>query len=69
MFDTFVRELSDGEELILVLEGGTPGGPLGFHGDVRYFRTLTDPEPDGEFDVDVGNLDYWRATAGVTFRS
>jgi hypothetical protein len=67
MFDTFVRELSDGEEL--VLEGGTPGGPLGFHGDVRYCCTLTDPEPDGEFDLDVGNLDYWRATAGVTFRS
>ena len=43
-------------------------GGLGFRADIRYFRTLTDPEPDGEFDVDLGNLDYWRATAGVTLR-
>jgi hypothetical protein len=43
-------------------------GPLGFRGDIRYFRALKDPQPDGEFDVDLGNLDYWRATAGVTLK-
>lgn len=43
-------------------------GPLGFRADIRYFRALTDPEPDGEFDVDLGSLDYWRATAGITLR-
>ncbi len=43
-------------------------GPIGFRADIRYFRTLTDPEPDGEFDVDFGSLDYWRGTAGVTFK-
>ena len=43
-------------------------GPLGFRADIRYFRTLTDPQPDGEFDVDLGNLDYWRATAGITLK-
>lgn len=44
------------------------GGPIGFRGDIRYFRRLTDPEADGEFDVDFGSLHYWRATAGVTFK-
>jgi hypothetical protein len=46
----------------------TGSGTLGFRGDVRYFRNLTDPQPDGEFDVDLGNLDYWRATAGITLK-
>jgi len=23
---------------------------------------------DGDFDIGVGNFDYWRGTAGVTFR-
>jgi len=41
---------------------------VGFRGDVRYYRTLEDPDEDNEFDVGVGNFDFWRATAGVTFR-
>jgi hypothetical protein len=43
-------------------------GSVGFRGDIRYFRRLTDPEPDGEFDVDFGALRYWRASAGVALR-
>lgn len=43
-------------------------GPVGLRGDIRYFRTLTDPEPDGEFDLGFGKLDYWRGTAGITFK-
>jgi hypothetical protein len=43
-------------------------GPFGVRGDIRYFRRLTDPEPDGEFDVAFGSLSYWRATAGITFK-
>jgi hypothetical protein len=43
-------------------------GSVGFRGDIRYFRRLTDPEPDGEFDVEFGALRYWRASAGVTLR-
>jgi hypothetical protein len=27
-----------------------------------------DPEEDNEFDLGVGNFDYWRAGAGLTFR-
>ena len=43
-------------------------GKIGLNGDIRYIRRLTDPEPDGEFDLDLGSLKYWRATAGVTFK-
>lgn len=41
---------------------------VGFRGDIRYYRALTDPEPDNEFDVALGDFDYWRGTVGVTFR-
>ncbi len=50
---------------IVVLPGG---GHVGFQGDIRYFRNLTDPEPDAEFDVDFGSLDFWRGEVGLTFR-
>jgi opacity protein-like surface antigen len=41
---------------------------VGFRGDLRYYRSLEDPDEDNEFDIGVGNFDFWRATAGVTFR-
>ena len=41
---------------------------VGFRGDVRYFRALSDPEEDNEFDIGIGDFDFWRATGGVTFR-
>jgi hypothetical protein len=41
---------------------------VGFRGDVRYFRALSDPQEDNEFDVSFGDFDFWRATGGVTFR-
>jgi opacity protein-like surface antigen len=41
---------------------------VGFRGDVRYFRSLEDPEADDDFDVEVGNFDFWRATGGITFK-
>jgi opacity protein-like surface antigen len=51
------------------------GGVLGFfsdhvgiRGDVRYLRSFIDPDEDNEFDIDVGNFDYWRGVGGVTFR-
>jgi len=37
---------------------------VGFRGDIRYIRAFQDLEAD----FDVGDLDYWRATAGLTFR-
>jgi opacity protein-like surface antigen len=39
---------------------------IGLRGDVRYFRSLN--RGDDELDFDLGELDFWRATVGVTFR-
>jgi opacity protein-like surface antigen len=47
---------------------GMASDRVGFRGDVRYFRSLEDPEADDDFDVAVGNFDFWRATGGITFR-
>jgi opacity protein-like surface antigen len=41
---------------------------VGLRGDVRYFRSLEDNEPDNEFDLGLSDFDFWRATVGVTFR-
>ena len=41
---------------------------IGLQGDVRYFRSLQDNEPDDEFDVALGSFSFWRGTVGVTFR-
>ena len=41
---------------------------VGFRGDIRYYRSFEDPDEDNEFDIGVGNFDFWRATGGVTFR-
>lgn len=47
---------------------GMLGERVGLRGDVRYFRSLEDPSDDDDFDVSIGNFDFWRATAGVTFK-
>jgi opacity protein-like surface antigen len=73
------REVSSSDALFNVnnnefgfnLGGGVMGfmtDHVGFRGDLRYTRSFEDPEEDNEFDVGVGNFDYWRGTAGVTFR-
>ena len=41
---------------------------LGLQGDVRYFRSLQDNEPDDEFDVALGSFNFWRGTVGLVFR-
>jgi hypothetical protein len=41
---------------------------IGLRGDVRYFRSLQDNEPDDEFDVALGDFNFWRGTVGVIFR-
>jgi len=41
---------------------------IGIRGDIRYFRSLQDNEPDDEFDLAVSDFDFWRASVGVTFR-
>ncbi len=41
---------------------------VGIRGDLRYFRSLRDPEEDNEFDIATGGFDFWRGTGGITFR-
>jgi opacity protein-like surface antigen len=41
---------------------------IGIRGDIRYFRSLQDNEPDDEFDLALSDFDFWRGTVGVTFR-
>ncbi|MBI3046742.1 MAG: hypothetical protein HYY76_00370 [Acidobacteria bacterium] len=59
------------DEFGINIGGGAMGfmtDHVGFRGDLRYYRALTDPEEDNEFDIDFGDFDFWRATAGLTFR-
>ena len=73
---TRVKDLSgffeiDSNEFGLNVGGGVillSSGAVGFQGDIRYFRNLTDPEPDAEFDVNLGQLNFWRAEAGRVFK-
>ena len=61
----------DNNDFGVNLGGGAMGfasDHIGFRGDIRYYRALSDPEEDNEFDVDFGSFDFWRATGGVTFR-
>jgi opacity protein-like surface antigen len=37
-------------------------------GDLRYFRSLQDAEPDNDLDLSLGSFDFWRGTVGLTFR-
>jgi hypothetical protein len=41
---------------------------FGVQGDVRYFRSLQDNQPDDEFDVALGSFSFWRGTVGLVFR-
>ena len=41
---------------------------IGLQGDVRYFRSIGDNEPDDEFDVALGSFSFWRGTVGLVFR-
>ena len=41
---------------------------VGIRGDIRYFRSLQDNEPDDELDVALGDFRFWRGSVGITFR-
>ena len=50
-----------------------PSPSFGIRADVRYFRTvgdltLEDIDELVGFDLPLPDFDFWRATAGVTFR-
>jgi hypothetical protein len=41
---------------------------FGLQGDVRYFRSLQDNEPDDELDLALGSFNFWRGTVGFMIR-
>jgi opacity protein-like surface antigen len=41
---------------------------FGLRGDLRYVRQFSDSIGTNPFDIPPGDLDYWRATAGITVR-
>ena len=67
---SFFNDLST-NDLGFNLGGGVQGyfnDKVGIRGDIRYFRSLQDNEPDDEFDLALSDFDFWRGTVGVTFR-
>ena len=41
---------------------------VGIRGDLRYFRSLTDNQPDNDVDLSLSDFRFWRGSVGVTFR-
>ena len=41
---------------------------VGIRGDVRYFRSFASDDDEDSFDLNLRSFDFWRASAGVTFR-
>lgn len=41
---------------------------VGLRGDIRYFRTLTDSDPDSGVDFDLGDLNFWKWDVGAAFK-
>lgn len=61
----------DANDLGFNVGGGVHGyftDNVGLRGDIRYFRSMSDDEPGDDFDLAISDFDFWRATAGVTFR-
>jgi hypothetical protein len=42
-------------------------GNIGVRGDIRYFRSLRNNDPNG-VDLALGDFRFWRGTVGVTFK-
>jgi len=40
---------------------------VGVRGDIRFFRTVNDTNPDG-VDLQLGSFKFWRGTVGITFK-
>jgi opacity protein-like surface antigen len=40
---------------------------IGIRGDVRFFRSMRDTDPDG-IDLELGAFKFWRGSIGVTFK-
>ena len=40
---------------------------VGIRGDIRFFRSMRDTDPDG-IDLQLGSFKFWRGSVGVTFK-
>ncbi len=61
----------DSNDLGFNVGGGVHGffnDNVGLRGDIRYFRSLADDEPDDDLDLGLSDFQFWRATIGVTIR-
>jgi opacity protein-like surface antigen len=61
----------DSSDFGINVGGGVTGffsDNVGIRGDVRYFRSLQDNEPEGFLDLGLSSFHWWRGTVGVTFR-
>src|SRR5262245_49232722 len=49
---------------------GNLSNHVALRADVRYFRDLSELDAHGplDFDIGIGNLDYWRVVGGLTFK-
>lgn len=41
---------------------------VGFRGDLRYYRAFGEDSTNDQIDFDLGSMDFWRGTVGLTFR-
>ena len=67
---TFFNDLTT-NDFGLNVGGGVQGffnDNVGIRGDIRYFRSLQDNEPDSEFDLALSDFDFWRGTVGLLIR-
>jgi opacity protein-like surface antigen len=68
---TIIFDDLDSTDFGINLGGGITGffsDNVGIRGDIRYFRSLQDNEPDDNFDLGLSSFHFWRGTVGVTFR-
>ncbi|MGH9196749.1 MAG: outer membrane protein [Acidimicrobiia bacterium] len=59
----------DRNDLGINLGGGLAamvGGNVGVRGDIRYFRSLQSDKDDSLLGLELGSLDFWRATVGLS---
>jgi opacity protein-like surface antigen len=47
---------------------GFPAQNVGVRADVRYFRSFRDTDSGDDFDLGLGQFNFWRGTVGVAFR-
>jgi len=58
-------------DLGVSLGGGVMGyfnDHVGLRGDVRWFRNVQDNGPVNPFNLDLGSMQYWRASIGIVLR-